>query len=108
MDTSEKISLRVSELIAKYSTSSKSIQHLLCDQYPENKLAYKIINENMEEYDLLYGELKTQSTLLANGLKQRGIKKGDRVATLMGKSNCLLYTSPSPRDATLSRMPSSA
>ena len=25
-----------------------------------------------------------------------------------GASNCLLYTSPSPRDATLSRMPSSA
>ena len=24
------------------------------------------------------------------------------------KENCLLYTSPSPRDATLSRMPSSA
>ena len=32
--------------------------------------------------------------------------------TLLGKSSqledCLLYTSPSPRDATLSRMPSSA
>ena len=25
-----------------------------------------------------------------------------------GKKSCLLYTSPSPRDATLSRMPSSA
>ena len=25
-----------------------------------------------------------------------------------GKTSCLLYTSPSPRDATLSRMPSSA
>ena len=25
-----------------------------------------------------------------------------------GSGNCLLYTSPSPRDATLSRMPSSA
>ena len=25
-----------------------------------------------------------------------------------GKEGCLLYTSPSPRDATLSRMPSSA
>ena len=47
MDTNEKISLRVSELIAKYSTSSESIQYLLCDQYPANKLAYKIINENM-------------------------------------------------------------
>ena len=37
------------------------------------------------------------------------VKKGEMVA-LMGPSGsgCLLYTSPSPRDATLSRMPSSA
>ena len=40
----------------------------------------------------------------------------DRLAKTMGKDavvaalsmDCLLYTSPSPRDATLSRMPSSA
>ena len=86
MDTSEKITLRVSELITKYSTFSKSVNYLLCDQYPATKLAYKIINENMEEFALSYGELKTQSTLIANGLKQRGVKKGDRIATLMGKS----------------------
>ena len=30
------------------------------------------------------------------------------VVVFPGRSNCLLYTSPSPRDATLSRMPSSA
>ena len=30
------------------------------------------------------------------------------VAQKGNKNNCLLYTSPSPRDATLSRMPSSA
>ena len=30
------------------------------------------------------------------------------VATLLSRRVCLLYTSPSPRDATLSRMPSSA
>mgnify|MGYP003308644128 CR=1 FL=1 len=56
------------------------------------------------------------------------LKKGDRVVTIGGihgtvsglkgkdkkivnlkvSNNCLLYTSPSPRDATLSRMPSSA
>ena len=34
-------------------------------------------------------------------------KKNQLKDTMMGW-NCLLYTSPSPRDATLSRMPSSA
>ena len=34
---------------------------------------------------------------------------GDYLATeIAGAQVCLLYTSPSPRDATLSRMPSSA
>ena len=36
-----------------------------------------------------------------------GIKKG-RETPRSGDNTCLLYTSPSPRDATLSRMPSSA
>ena len=49
MDTSEKMTLRVRELIAKYSESSNSVHYLLCDQYPANKLEYKIIDENMEE-----------------------------------------------------------
>ena len=33
---------------------------------------------------------------------------GDQVTVEMTPYDCLLYTSPSPRDATLSRMPSSA
>ena len=32
----------------------------------------------------------------------------ESLSTLLGNKACLLYTSPSPRDATLSRMPSSA
>ena len=36
-------------------------------------------------------------------------RRGHRIIALMGGGTaCLLYTSPSPRDATLSRMPSSA
>jgi len=92
MNAHEKTNLRVIELINKYSNPSNSIEQLLCDQYPSNKLAYKIINENMEEYALTYGELKTQSTLIANGLRKRGIKKGDRIATLMGKSKEYIIT----------------
>ena len=37
------------------------------------------------------------------------VVRGERVAQLVIQAyHCLLYTSPSPRDATLSRMPSSA
>ena len=36
------------------------------------------------------------------------IGKNIRQLELFGLPGCLLYTSPSPRDATLSRMPSSA
>ena len=92
MAFSEKITQRISELIDKYSNPSNSLQKILCDQYPSNKLAYRIINEKMEEFDLSYGELKTQSTLLASGLRKRGIKKGDRIATLMGKSKEYVIT----------------
>ena len=46
--------------------------------------------------------------------KKRVVKEGDpedharKFATLVNGSTCLLYTSPSPRDRTRSRMPSSA
>ena len=36
------------------------------------------------------------------------LTKLERLGTLVNYNGCLLYTSPSPRDATLSRMPSSA
>ena len=44
--------------------------------------------------------------VLAENLKQRAFKE----KKIIDDANkvCLLYTSPSPRDATLSRMPSSA
>ena len=39
---------------------------------------------------------------------ENGIQNSSMSASLEEFSDCLLYTSPSPRDATLSRMPSSA
>ena len=42
-------------------------------------------------------------------LEAKGLIKREKTKPLRWHlSNCLLYTSPSPRDATLSRMPSSA
>ena len=36
------------------------------------------------------------------------LREADKDTVLKYRESCLLYTSPSPRDATLSRMPSSA
>ena len=47
-------------------------------------------------------ELPTSTRTLGHMLREQGYRTGYK-----GKC-CLLYTSPSPRDATLSRMPSSA
>ena len=53
-----------------------------------------------------------ENALKANALEVVGVDMNGNVATLSGdlasQDLCLLYTSPSPRDATLSRMPSSA
>ena len=50
------------------------------------------------------GKLLREDTVMAEiGGQQTLLMHGDTLCT-----DCLLYTSPSPRDATLSRMPSSA
>ena len=46
--------------------------------------------------------------LMARRLFEFGFLYGLVVATAIGATGCLLYTSPSPRDRSLSRMPSSA
>ena len=57
-------------------------------------------------------EIKTASGLLLSSedANQLRYKKGVIIksGTEVGFLNCLLYTSPSPRDRTRSRMPSSA
>ena len=50
------------------------------------------------------------TTSLSVALPASGIVAGDYLVILVGTKpkTCLLYTSPSPRDGLLSRMPSSA
>ena len=62
----------------------------------------------LERFPYRYVECGT----LENGFPDYRIQKADhytkRYSDMYLCDNCLLYTSPSPRDATLSRMPSSA
>ena len=57
------------------------------------------------------GKYKVLSNSLTNAFRNvTGQPEGQPIAVIQGvpPTSCLLYTSPSPRDATLSRMPSSA
>ena len=55
-------------------------------------------------------ELALASEAVAAAIRDAGLSPSDidGMTTFTMDTSCLLYTSPSPRDATLSRMPSSA
>ena len=56
------------------------------------------------------GSVKDRAALalIKDAQEKKLISKGGSVVEGTAGNTCLLYTSPSPRDATLSRMPSSA
>ena len=53
-----------------------------------------------------FGQTISQPFVVA--LMTQALLAGEKVQRVLEIGTCLLYTSPSPRDATLSRMPSSA
>ena len=76
----------------------------------------KVYIYNICDHEKWYEEVKSQAISYTTGvpavtgamLMLQGIWKGEGVFNVEQLDPCLLYTSPSPRDATLSRMPSSA
>ena len=72
-----------------------------------------VFDERAGQFDHLSMDLPDESALLA--LRQRLLDAGSQVTDVVNHGlmrsiyfTCLLYTSPSPRDGLLSRMPSSA
>ena len=87
-----KISLTGQPVLVGTTTVEKS--DMLAQLLNEYKLSYQILNAKPEN-------VKRESQIVA----QAGKKETITIATNMA---CLLYTSPSPRDLSTSRMPSSA
>ena len=81
------------------------IKQLLISPLSSNPEQEIVDNEN-QRYN--YKRLNTNIHTLANALREIGIKKGDTIGVMAWDTICLLYTSPSPRDLSTSRMPSSA
>ena len=70
----------------------------------ENEVLSLISDLNLQKQE--YDNLNAKNLAINKSLKEQ-IELNER-KSLEIKNTCLLYTSPSPRDATLSRMPSSA
>eukprot|EP00830_Metopus_es_P010558 TRINITY_DN20179_c0_g1_i1.p1 TRINITY_DN20179_c0_g1~~TRINITY_DN20179_c0_g1_i1.p1 ORF type:complete len:223 (-),score=39.43 TRINITY_DN20179_c0_g1_i1:8-676(-) len=77
---------------------------------PENDQFYFKLPFSISFYDNSIELLESVSLIGVSFRPALSVKGGERNAMLFMDMNsfCLLYTSPSPRDATLSRMPSSA
>ncbi|KPH66777.1 AMP-binding protein [Novosphingobium sp. ST904] len=83
---------RVAELRAIYDSRDASAAWLLCDQWGESAVAYRVISPDLSAEDITYGELRRESERFAAALFELGLRPGDRIATLMGKSREYLVT----------------
>lgn len=83
---------RVKQLADIYGHAESCVAGLLCDRYAPSALAYRVVAADLTACDYTYGELRAASEQFAGALHALGVKPGDRVATLMGKSWAYLVT----------------
>ena len=93
--------LTVKTLAASISTNFQRIQ-FTPDMLPADLIGTLIYNQKSGEFDTRKGPIFS-NIILADEINRSPAKVQSALLEA-----CLLYTSPSPRDATLSRMPSSA
>ncbi len=77
---------RLEYLAEVFSAPSADPAWLLCDRHPSDATAFTFVDPDGSTADLTFGELRDQSQRFAGVLAEAGVRPGDRVATLMGKS----------------------
>lgn len=72
------------ELLSEVDSSTAA--WLLCDRWPAERVAFTFVDAELRSTDLTYGELRERSRAIAADLRGLGVGRGDRVATLLGRS----------------------
>ena len=88
----DKIRDHIRALLEMYGSPQASAAGVLCDRHRGDAVAYTVVAQDLTAADLTYGDLQLESARLAAGLWSLGLRSGDRIATLMGKSRSYLVT----------------
>ena len=95
--------------------AAKILAAVAPEKMEDGKEALKLLAEELEAFKVVVAQKDKQEVPVAQqrvlelvGRLEEDMVKGFPFAVPAPYDTCLLYTSPSPRDATLSRMPSSA
>ena len=83
---------RVEQVLAEVAAEDCRPAHLLCDRHREDAVAFTLVGDDLGGRDLTYGQLRVRSEQAAAALAGLGVGVGDRVATLMDKSEDLVVT----------------
>ena len=103
---SKNIKLNMSRRIRRTPYTNRVEEHGVSDFTVVNHMLLPKGFKNSVEED--YWHLSENVQIWDVSCQRQVQISGPDAAKLVQKLTCLLYTSPSPRDATLSRMPSSA
>ncbi|MFC3961489.1 AMP-binding protein [Nocardia jiangsuensis] len=76
----------VQEVVAVFAAADADPAWLLCDRHPADTVACTVVEPDGSTVDLTFGELRERSEQVAGLLTELGVGRGDRVATMMGKS----------------------
>jgi acetyl-CoA synthetase len=72
---------RVAEILDDFRAAAVSAPYLMCDRHPEESIAFRIIDGDLTERTISYGQLAASSRRVARVLHEHGVRAGDRVAT---------------------------
>ncbi|AHK04870.1 MULTISPECIES: AMP-binding protein [Rhizobium/Agrobacterium group] len=92
MSVTHSVQDKVLQLAETYSDRNFNVAWHLCDRHPEDAVAHTIVREDLTYTVLTYSDLRRDSEKLAASFVAQGIKRGDRVATLMSKGREYLVT----------------
>ncbi|MBT2266074.1 AMP-binding protein [Rhodococcus erythropolis] len=84
------IEARVGQLAEEFGAPQADVAWLLCDRHPADRAALTVVDGPGSVTTWTYGELAEASRRVAAVLADTGVRRGDRVATVMGKSTDLV------------------